>query len=419
MSQVDNSNKQWSVVNMIAGGELKWRILLLVAVAELFVMTLWFSASAVSSSFVTAWGLSGTEAAWLTISVQLGFVVGALLSSIFTISDTIRPQYLFAGSAFVGAAATVLIAGIVQSFLPAVGLRFVTGVAMAGVYPIGMKMMAEWFKAGRGLAIGVLVGALTVGSAAPHLLRVFGGIGQPRLVLYGAAIVATAGGLLILKYESGPYQADTSPFDPTAVWRILRDRGTLLANVGYFGHMWELYAIWTWIPFYIAASLHANGGGSSTTTSLLAFGTIAIGGVGAWIAGSAADRVGRTTVTSVSMVISGLSCLAAGFVFGEPLVILAPFCLVWGFMIVADSAQFSACVSELAEDNYVGTALTLQTAIGYIITTISIQLVPIFEGYLGWQWAFAPLAIGPAMGTAAMLYLRVLPEASNLAGGRG
>ncbi|MFC6734577.1 MFS transporter [Haladaptatus sp. GCM10025893] len=238
-------------------------------------------------------------------------------------------------------------------------------------------------------------------------------------MLYGAAIVATAGGLLILKYESGPYQADTSPFDPTAVWRILRDRGTLLANVGYFGHMWELYAIWTWIPFYIAASLHANGGGSSTTTSLLAFGTIAIGGVGAWIAGSAADRVGRTTVTSVSMVISGLSCLAAGFVFGEPLVILAPFCLVWGFMIVADSAQFSACVSELAEDNYVGTALTLQTAIGYIITTISIQLVPIFEGYLGWQWAFAPLAIGPTMGTAAMLYLRVLPEASNLAGGRG
>ncbi|MFC6734578.1 MFS transporter [Haladaptatus sp. GCM10025893] len=178
MSQVDNSNKQWSVVNMIAGGELKWRILLLVAVAELFVMTLWFSASAVSSSFVTAWGLSGTEAAWLTISVQLGFVVGALLSSIFTISDTIRPQYLFAGSAFVGAAATVLIAGIVQSFLPAVGLRFVTGVAMAGVYPIGMKMMAEWFKAGRGLAIGVLVGALTVGSAAPHLLRVFGGSGN-------------------------------------------------------------------------------------------------------------------------------------------------------------------------------------------------------------------------------------------------
>ncbi|WP_332900223.1 hypothetical protein [Haladaptatus sp. CMSO5] len=170
----------------------------------------------------------------------------------------------------------------------------------------------------------------------------------------------------------------------------------------------------------LAASLHANGGAEGTTaTSLLAFGTNAIGGVGALFAGSVADRVGQTTVTSACMVSSGLSCLAAGFVFGEPLVILAPFCLVWGFVIVADSAQFSACVSELAEDNYVGTALTLQTAIGYIITTVSIQLVPVFEGYLGWQWAFAPLAMGPAIGTAAMLYLRVLPEASNLAGGRG
>lgn len=271
------------------------------------------------------------------------------------------------------------------------------------------------------MAIGVLVGALTVGSALPHLLRVLGGIGAWRAVLYLAAGLAVVAGLLAAAgLRDGPYQAPAAPFDPGAVGRILRDRATMLANGGYFGHMWELYAVWTWIPAWLAAGFAADGDPVTgpALAGILAFGTIAIGGLGAWAAGVAADRAGRTAVTSLSMAVSGGCCLAAGLVFGGSVWLVAPFCLVWGFAIVADSAQFSTCVTELAEESYVGTALTLQTAVGFLLTVVTIRLVPVFEAAWGPAWAFAPLAIGPALGTAAMLRLRGRPEAARLAGGR-
>jgi len=398
----------------------KRRVLVVVAVAELLAMSLWFSATAAAPELAAEWGLTDTETAWLTIAVQLGFVVGALLSSVFTLSDAVLPRYLFAGSAIAGAIFTAAIAGFVSTGPPAIALRFLTGVALAGVYPPGMKILAGWFEGGRGFAIGVLVGALTVGSALPHLLRAVGGVGQPTVVLFGAAGLASVGGILVLFVEPGPHQAPAAPFDPSALGRILRDPPTMLANGGYFGHMWELYAVWTWIPAYLTASFAANGtGASAELASLVAFGTIAVGGGGAVVAGYGADRVGRTSVTSVSMAVSGFACLGAGFVFGQSLWILVPFVLVWGFAIVADSAQFSAAVSEVAEGSYVGTALTLQTAIGFLLTTISIQLVPVLVDLVGWRWAFAPLAVGPAVGIASMLRLRRSDAASRLAGGRG
>ncbi|MFD1684900.1 MFS transporter [Halobellus litoreus] len=398
----------------------KRRVLAVIAAAELLAMSLWFSATAAAPELAGEWGLTAAETAWLTIAVQLGFVAGALVSSVLTLSDVVPPRYLFAGSAVGGAACTAAIAGFVDTAMPAIVLRFLTGVTLAGVYPPGMKILTGWFRDGRGFAIGVLVGALTVGSALPHLLRALGGVGSPRVVLYGAALLATVGGLLALLVEPGPYQAPTAPFDPGAIGRMLRDRGTMLANGGYFGHMWELYAVWTWIPAYLVASIAANGGSgaSSGVASLLAFSAIAVGGVGAVSAGVAADRFGRTTVTIVSMGISGVACVAAGLLFGSSLYLLAPFVLIWGVAIVADSAQFSAAVSELAEESYVGTALTLQTAIGFLLTTISIQLIPVVVDAVGWRWAFAPLAIGPAIGTLSMLRLRGLPDASKLAGGR-
>jgi len=397
----------------------RWRALVLVAVAELLAMSLWFSATAAAPELAAEWGLTETETAWLTIAVQLGFVAGAVVSSVFTLADVFRPRYLFAASAIAGAACTAAIAALVSSGTPAIALRFLTGVALAGVYPPGMKILAGWFERGRGLAIGVLVGSLTIGSALPHLLRAVGGVGQPRAVLYGAAGLATVGGVLVLLVEPGPHQAPAAPFDPGTIPRMLRDRPTMLANGGYFGHMWELYAVWTWIPAYLAASLAAGSGGSTELASLLAFGTIAIGGGGAVVAGYGADRLGRTTVTSLSMGISGLACLGAGLVFGRSLYLVVPFVLIWGFAIVADSAQFSAAVSEVAEQSYVGTALTLQTAIGFLLTTISIQLIPVLVNVVGWQWAFAPLAVGPMAGTLSMLGLRRSAAASQLAGGRG
>jgi len=398
----------------------KYRVLSIVALAELLAMSLWFSASAVGPELAALWGLTDAETAWLTIAVQLEFVVGALASSLFTLSDTVPPRYLFAGSAVAGAGVTAAIAGLVTTGPLAIALRFLTGIALAGVYPPGMKILAGWFDRGVGFAIGVLVGALTIGSALPHLLRAVGGVGQPRLVLFGAAGLATVGGLLVLLVEPGPYQAPAAPFDPRALTRILRHRPTMLANGGYFGHMWELYAVWTWIPAFLVASMAASGAeNAAEVAALLAFATIAIGGVGAVLAGQLADRYGRTTVTSASMIVSGVACFGAGFVFGRGLVVVVPFVLLWGFAIVADSAQFSAAVSEVAEESYVGTALTLQTAIGFLLTTVSIQLVPILVDLVGWQWAFAPLAIGPAVGTVSMYWLKQSPAAARLAGGHG
>ncbi|MEF8788884.1 MAG: MFS transporter [Haloarculaceae archaeon] len=403
-----------------AGGTrlTKWRALGLVSAAELLAMSLWFSATAVAPEIAAAWGLTPGQTGLLTSAVQVGFVAGALLSAALTLSDTVPPRYLFAASTATGAAATALLAAAVDTLWPAVALRFLTGVALAGAYPPGMKIAAGWFDDARGLAIGTVVGALTVGSALPHLLRAVGGVGRPRVVLFGAAGLALVGAGLVLLVRPGPHQAPAAPFDPAAVRRVLSDRGTSLANLGYFGHMWELYAVWTWMPAYLLATAAV---GTDGLASLLTFLTIAVGGAGAVAAGVWADRLGRTTVTSAAMVVSGSASLIAGVVLDAPLFVLVPFLLVWGVTIVADSAQFSAAVTELADPAYVGTALTFQTAVGFLLTTVSIQLVPVLQGTfgLGWGGAFATLAVGPAVGTVAMRRLRASPDAAKLAGGRG
>ena len=384
-------------------------------------MAPWFSASAVAPSLAHVWQLSPASTAWLTISVQLGFVAGAVVSAILTLADRLSARRLVAGSATIAALATLGVAAAPGIGL-GIGCRLLTGAALAGVYPPGMKIAAGWFKESRGWAIGVLVAALTVGSASPHLVRFAVSPDAWRVVLAVAAISALAGGILVLLVPNdGPYAASSPPFSLSAAPRILKDKAMALANLGYLGHMWELYAMWTWIAAFIAASEHARRGQQSDVTGHAALATFAVvgsGAIGCWLGGKYADRLGRTLITSLAMLVSGLCALTVGFVYGAPLIALLPLLLVWGVSIVADSAQFSAAISELAPREYVGTALTLQTSLGFLLTTATIYLLPAGAESVGWRWSMSVLALGPAIGVWAMLTLRRRPEALRLAGGR-
>jgi len=397
------------------------QVLVIVAAAELLAMAPWFSASAVAPTLAEVWQLSPASTAWLTISVQLGFVAGAVVSAILTLADRLSARRLVAGSATIAAVATLGVAAAPGIGL-GIGCRLLTGAALAGVYPPGMKIVAGWFKESRGWAIGILVAALTLGSASPHLVRWAVSPAAWRVVLGIAAISALAGGILVLLVPNdGPYAAPSPPFSLSAAPRILKDKAMALANLGYLGHMWELYAMWTWVAAFIAASEHARRSQQSDVTGLAALATFAVvgsGAIGCWLGGKYADRLGRTLITSLAMLVSGLCALTVGFVYGAPLIALLPLLLVWGVSIVADSAQFSAAISELAPREYVGTALTLQTSLGFLLTTATIYLLPAVAESVGWRWSMSVLALGPAIGVWAMLTLRRRPEALRLAGGR-
>ncbi|HXO86583.1 MAG TPA: MFS transporter [Gemmatimonadales bacterium] len=385
------------------------QVLLVLATAELLAMAPWFSASAVSPTLTHLWALSPGATAWLTISVQLGFVIGALVSATLILADRLSARRLIAGSAVLAAAATLGVAAA-PGVRTAIACRLLTGAALAGVYPPGMKIAAGWFKKGRGLAIGILVGALTLGSASPHFVRWAVSPGAWRVVLIIAALSAIVGGLLVLLIPNdGPYAAPSPPFSLAAAPRILKDRAVALANLGYLGHMWELYAMWTWMAVFVAASEHARRGPDADVAGLAALVTFAVVGSGAfgcWLGGKYGDRWGRSVVTSVAMLVSGTCALTVGLAFGAPLLVLVPLLLVWGVSVVADSAQFSAAVSELAPGEYVGTALTLQTSLGFLLTCATIYLLPTVAAAIGWRWSMSVLAIGPALGIWAMLTLR-------------
>jgi len=399
------------------------RVLALLAAAQLLAMAPWFSASAVAPALTRLWQLSPAGTAALTSSVQLGFVAGAWVSAVLLLSDRWSARRLMAGSATLAALATLGVATSGRAE-PAIAWRFLTGAALAGVYPPGMKLAAGWFREGRGWAIGILVGALTLGSATPHLARWLVPGGAWRGVLVIAAASAVLGGVVVLRIPNeGPYAAPSPPFSWAAVPHLVRDRAVLLANLGYLGHMWELYAMWTWIATFVAASEAARRGTDdarlSALPALVTFFVVGVGAIGSWLGGKYADRLGRTWVTSWAMVLSGCCALTVGMLFGVPLWALVPLLLLWGFSVVADSAQFSAAVSELAPSAYVGTALTLQTSLGFLLTCVTIYLLPVVASSIGWRWSMSVLAIGPALGVLAMQTLRRRPEAAQLAGGLG
>ena len=383
----------------------RFTALALVALAQLLAMGLWFGVSAVAPQIAAEWNLSESTTAWLTLAVQLGFVAGTLLSATLNLPDVLRARHLFALCALVGALANAALAAFVTNVTIAIALRFLTGVMLAGVYPPGMKIIATWFKTGRGFALGVLIGALTLGKASPYLVNAFGS-DDWRVNAGLASIGAVISSILVLRFvQDGPYALPNQPFDPAQIARVFTNRGVRLANFGYFGHMWELYAMWTWAPVMIRASVAASGD-SSRFAEAASFAVIGAGAIGCVAAGLVADRIGRPVVAAAAMAASGACCIAIGFLYGKAPVALLVVAAIWGATVVADSAQFSACVTEYADPRYIGTALTLQTCIGFLITTISIRMMPALVERVGWEWAFAFLAPGPLLGIVAMMRLR-------------
>ena len=406
-----------SMKDMTNDGAWRWHTLAILAVAELLGMSLWFSGSAVAPALRVEWHLSDSTSSWLTLSVQLGFVAGTLLSAFLNLPDIISSRHLFTVTAIAGAVVNGVFGMLAHSALTGISLRFLTGMCLAGVYPPAMKILTTWFRTSRGLALGVLVGALTLGKASPYLVNAIGSANWRHNVLF-VSFLAVAGGLIVLLFVGdGPHALPAARFDWKQIGRVFTNRGVRLANFGYFGHMWELYAMWTWIPFMIRASL-AQRQSYPALAEVGSFLVIGCGAAGCFIAGLLADRVGRTLVTSWAMAISGSCCLLIGLLFGSNPILLLLVAAVWGASVVADSAQFSTCVTELGDPQYLGTALTIQTCIGFLITTVSIEMMPLLVKSVTWRYAFMALAPGPLFGVISMLRLRSLPEAVKIAHGR-
>ena len=403
-------------LGMAADAE-RWRVLSLLCLAVVLSLTTWFSATAILPELKQELALGASAEAWLTNGVQVGFVIGALAASLVNLPDLVRLSRLMAAAALVAALANAALllhpgpGGIIAA-------RIVTGAALAGVYPPALKLVATWFTRDRGLALGAVIGALTVGSALPHLFRAVSTTLDWRPVVAAASAATGAGALLFLLFaKEGPYPFGKAVFEPSRIGQVFRQKPLLLANLGYLGHMWELYAMWAWLLAYTRAAFETQAIGTAAA-SISTFFVVASGILGCLLGGYLSDRVGRTATTAGMMIVSGSCALLMGVLFTGPLWLLMLVAIVWGISVVGDSAQFSTAVTELADRRFVGTALSVQLGAGFALTVLAIWLTPRFADFIGgWRWAFLLLVPGPVLGAAAMLWLRNLPESVKMAGG--
>jgi MFS family permease len=380
--------------------------LLLLSISVVLGLSVWFAASAAAPHLQVMWGLTAGQAGWLTSLVQLGFVAGTLTAALLNLADVIPSRRYFAASTASAALANAALL-VAPDYGWALLSRFATGFFLAGVYPPAMKMAATWFRRSRGLAIDTVVGALTLGKSTPYLVDAAGGAGIRWIVLSTSSCALLAAVLIGFAWRDGPWAFPRRPFSWRLLGEVIGNPRWRLATGGYLGHMWELYAFWTWITVWVAASSAAQSGlpadaPAGVGPKLVAFFAIAIGSAGCVWGGWKADRIGYGPLTIRALAVSGCCSLLAGLVFGTTSGLLLPLVLVWGFFVIADSAQFSALVTEEVAPHSVGTALTLQVALGFLLTTVTIQLVPWLAGLIGWRWAFVVLVPGPLFGIASI-----------------
>jgi len=384
------------------------RALFLVSLSILLGASVWFTGTAAAAVLKARWGLSEIEASGLTIAVQAGFIAGTLLYAVFNVADLFRTRTVFFASAAGAAAFNAGFGLLANGLLAAVAFRFLTGVLLAGVYPVALKIVAQWFNERIGWRLGLMLAAMTFGTATPHFLLAIGAAADWRaLALISSGLALTGGAIVKFALTDGPYLRETPRFDPLEAFRVFRHRAFRLQAVGYFGHMWELYAFWSLLGSFLAADAGTRPPMAASRIPVVVFLTIAVGVPSCAIGGWVSRRTGEKAVALASLATSGLFCALSPALFGLPTGALVPLLLVWGFFVVSDSPQFSALATRTCPAEYTGTALTIQNGVGFAVTVVSIPFIAWISRHVGWRWAFSFLTLGPLAGAWSLSRLRI------------
>ena len=383
----------------------KFRSVLILVLVQTMVLSLWFISSAILADLTQEFEVSAFAKAALASAVQAGFVVGALIVATTGVADKIDPRVVLGTSAVAAALASLSLLAVEPGGTLAIVLRFLTGALLAGVYPVGMKIAVGWGVQDRGFLVGLLVGGLTIGSASSHLVAYFGGADW-RLTVAVASGLAIVGGLLMTLVKLGPHHRSAPTFNADAIRLVWQNKQIRAAYGGYLGHMFELYAMWAWLSVALALSYADQLDEPKQFAKLVTFFAIAIGGVASAAAGWIADRIGKAELAIIAMLISGLAAISFAISFGGPYWLISVIVIVWGLAIVPDSAQFSALVADFTPPEQAGSVMTLQTALGFALTAITVQLTPVAAAMFGWPIVMGALAVGPAFGIYSVWQLR-------------